>query len=361
MSSTDNSAQIAIIGGGVVGAACAERLSRNHDNTLVLEAFDRCAEGVTSRNSGVIHSGLYYPPDSLKAHLCIRGLEMLYEWCQKHGVPHAQTGKIIVANGPLEDAALVDLHVNALRSGAEGLTRWSQAKLNSVLPTIPGTAALFAERTGIIDATALTHSLLTAAESRGTQVLTRCAVTAITAARGGYELETSRGPIFARVVINAAGLASDEVARMAGIDRYRIYPCRGDYFRLKGAHFPHLIYPVKTKGSPGLGVHVTLGLDGTVRLGPDAEYVDQKDDFSPRPEKAAAFQKAAEKLLGPIALENLEYDQCGVRPKLRGPMDPQEWDFVICADRPGLINLVGIESPGLTASLAIAELVEKIL
>ena len=350
-----------VIGAGVVGAAVAQRLASQH-SLFVLEAFDRVAEGVTSRNSGVIHSGLYYPPKSLKAQLCIRGKTLLYDWVRKKEVPHLQTGKVIVATHTEEEIELESIFRNAMESGASGLERWTGEKLRLRLPGLRGTMALFASETGVVDPVAFTKSLLNDAESQGAMVLTRAKVLKIRKENLGYVLETTRGEIFSKNVVNAAGLHSDEVAKLAGVDTYKIYPCRGDYFRFKSPEkFDMLIYPVKAKGAPGLGVHLTLDVDGGMRLGPDAEYVNSKEDFSSREDKKERFRKSAEKLFGPIRDDQLEYDQCGIRPKLRAPHETEEKDFVVSQDLFGFINLVGIESPGLTASMAIAEFVEKIL
>lgn len=353
---------VVIIGAGVVGAAVARRLAADGKSVLVLEKFERVGEGVTSRNSGVIHSGIYYPPKSLKARLCVRGKELLYEWARAHEVPHSALGKAIVATTADEEVELANIHRNAVESGATGLTWWSEAELRKRLPLARGTSAVFAGETGIIDPFALTRSFLDDAEGNGAMVLTHAEVTSIEPASGGYRLETSRGPVQAVVVVNAAGLACDEIARLAGIDKYKIYPCRGDYFRLRSPQkYEHLVYPVKSKNDTGLGIHLTIDMSGSYKLGPDTEYVEGKCDFSPREEKREKFRKAAEKLLGPIAPEQLVYDQCGLRPKLRAPHEGAEKDFVIACDLPGFVNLIGIESPGLTSSMAIADEVAKFL
>ncbi|MBI2606889.1 MAG: NAD(P)/FAD-dependent oxidoreductase, partial [Deltaproteobacteria bacterium] len=325
-----------------------------------LEKFERVAEGVTSRNSGVIHSGIYYPVDSLKARLCIRGKELLYAWCARHGVANSRVGKAIVATNAAEEEQLEALWENARRCGATGLERWPAARLREALAGVHGVAAVFASETGIVDPFEFTRSLLDDAEARGAMVLTSACVRAIRAEAGAFVVDSSRGKVRAARVFNAAGLFADEIARLAGIDKYRVYPCRGDYFRLRGcAAFRHLVYPVRAKGAAGLGIHLTLDLAGGMRLGPDSEYVTSKEDFSLSPEKEAQkrekFRATAEKLFGPIALSQLEYDQCGLRPKLRAPDEREEKDFVISEDLPGFVNLVGIESPGLTAAMAIAE------
>jgi len=347
---------VAIVGGGVVGCAVASAVSRAGRSTLLLEAGPRLAEGTTSRNSGVIHCGLYYAPGSLKARACVRGNALLYAWASAHGVPHAKVGKLVVAADATAVPDLERLAATARANGAPGVELVAAAFVHAREPSVPAAAALWCPETGIVDAVELTRSLATDATEHGALVLTLAGVRRISRLPQGYELETTRGPIRAERVVNAAGLHADEVAALAGIDRYRIHPWRGDYFRLKGAApFRHLVYPVRRRGDPSLGVHLTLDLAGGCRLGPDVEHVARKDDFSPREDKLAAFLAAARALLGDVRPEQLSYDGCGIRPKLRAPGDPDEKDFVVSEDLPGFVNLVGIESPGLTASLALAE------
>jgi L-2-hydroxyglutarate oxidase LhgO len=352
----DAEVDVAIVGGGVVGCAVASALSRAGRSTLLLESGPRLADGVTSRNSGVIHSGLYYPTGSLKARACVRGNALLYQWAAAHGVPHAKIGKLVVAT---EAAALPDLErlaANARANGAPGVELVPAGFVHAREPSIPAAAALWCPQTGIVDAVELARSLATDAAEHGGMILTQAGVRAISRLPKGYDVETARGPVRAERVVNAAGLHADEVAAMAGVARYRIHPWRGDYFRFTpAAPFRHLVYPVRRRGEAGLGVHLTLDLAGRCRLGPDVEHVARKDDFSPREDKLPAFLAAARALLGEVRAEQLSYDGCGIRPKLRAPGDADEKDFVVSEDLPGFVNLVGIESPGLTAALALAE------
>ena|SRR5689334_1071528 len=358
----DAEVDVAIVGGGVVGCAVASAVARAGRSVLLLEAGARLGDGVTSRNSGVIHSGLYYPPASLKAGLCVRGNALLYEWASEHGVPHARPGKLVVAN---DEAALPDLEAlaaNARASGAPGVELVTAAFVKAREPAVPAVAALWCPRTGIVDPVELTRSFAADAATNGALILTQARVSAI--GRGGseYELETTRGPVRAARVVNAAGLHADDVAALAGVTRYRVYPWRGDYFRYtpKAPH-RHLVYPVRRRGAAGLGVHLTIDLAGHCRLGPDVEYVERKDDHAPREDKLPAFLAAARTLFGDVRAEQLSYDGCGIRPKLRAPGDPEDKDFVLSEDLPGFVDLVGIESPGLTASLAIAERVRGLV
>jgi L-2-hydroxyglutarate oxidase LhgO len=352
----DAEVDVAIVGGGVVGCAVASALSRKGCSTLLLESGPRLADGVTSRNSGVIHSGLYYPTGSLKARACVRGNALLYQWAAARGVPHARIGKLVVAT---EAAAVPDLErlaANARANGAPGVELVPAEFVHAREPSIPAAAALWCPQTGIVDAVELARSLATDAAEHGGMILTQAGVRAISRLPSGYDLETARGPVRAERVVNAAGLHADEIAALAGVVRYRIHPWRGDYFRFTpAAPFRHLVYPVRRRGEAGLGVHLTLDLAGRCRLGPDVEHVARKDDFSPREDKLPAFLAAARALLGEVRAEQLSYDGCGIRPKLRAPGDADEKDFVVSEDLPGFVNLVGIESPGLTAALALAE------
>ncbi|HYR20652.1 MAG TPA: NAD(P)/FAD-dependent oxidoreductase [Myxococcales bacterium] len=359
----DAEVDVAVVGGGVVGCAVASALSRAGRSVLLLEAAQRLGDGVTSRNSGVIHSGLYYPPRSLKAQACVRGSALLYEWARARGVPHGKPGKLVVAVDPAAVPDLEALEANARESGARGVELVPAAFVREREPAVPAAAALWCPETGIVDPVELTRSLAADAAEHGALVLTQARLRGI--ARKGpaaYDLDTARGPVRAERVVNAAGLHADEVAALAGVERYRVHPWRGDYFRFApAAPFRHLVYPVRRRGAAGLGVHLTLDLAGGCRLGPDVEHVARKDDLSPREDKLPAFLAAARALLGDVRAEQLAYDGCGIRPKLRGPSDPDEKDFVVSEDLPGFVNLVGIESPGLTAALALAERVAALL
>ena len=358
----DPEVDVAVIGGGVVGCAVASALSRAQRSVVLLEAGERLGDGVTSRNSGVIHSGLYYPPASLKAETCVRGNALLYEWARKHGVPHARPGKLVVANDTAALPALDVLAANARANGALGVELVTSEFVRAREPAVPAVAALWCPQTGIVDAVELTRSLAADAAGNGALVLTRARVRGIDRGSSAYELDTARGPVRAGRVVNAAGLHADEVAALAGVTQYRVHPWRGDYFRFTpAAPHRHLIYPVRQRGAPSLGVHLTLDLAGRCRLGPDVEHVARKDDHAPREDKLPAFLAAARALLGEVRADQLAYDGCGIRPKLRAPGDPEEKDFVLSEDLPGFIDLVGIESPGLTAALALAERVRALV
>jgi L-2-hydroxyglutarate oxidase LhgO len=357
-------ARVAIIGGGVLGCAIARELSLRGLAPWVLEQGPRIAEGVTSRNSGVVHGGVYYPPGSLKAESCNRGRELLYEWCERAAVPYRRCGKWVVGSRDDEEA-LMALYRNAADSGAR-VSLAGAAEVARELPGIRAEVAIRSPETGIVDPFELSRSLRDAAEEKGATFLLGCRVTGLERMPGGpYRIESGRGPLEADAVVNAAGLEADEIARLTGVERYRIHPCRGDYFRIpRPRGLETLVYPVRRPGAPGLGIHLTLGLDGSCRLGPDAVYVPSKTDFSAPADLAAKrgrFLEAARAYLPALREEDLSYDSCGIRPKLRAPDEPAEKDFVLSEDLPGLINLVGIESPGLTAALDLARRVAALL
>lgn len=345
-----------MVGAGVVGCAVAAALARRGREVLVLEREAREGAGVSSRNSGVIHSGLYYPPTSLKAQTCLRGQELLYMWCDRRKVAHARVGKLVVARSGAEEEALQALAANAAASGARGCVLLPAEAVRRREPALPPVrAALWCPDTGIVDVHGLVASLRAEAEAHGAVFSLRARLEAAAVTGGGVALQTSRGEVTAGRVVNAAGLYADEVAGLLGAASPAIFPCRGDYFSLRApARYRHLVYPVRARGAAGLGVHLTLDLSGACRLGPDAEYVAARDCFGPAEHKLAAFHRAACALLGPLDVGQLAYAGCGIRPKLRGPDDLEERDFAVF-ESPGCVHLVGIESPGLTAALALAE------
>lgn len=357
--------EVTIIGAGILGCAIAHQFAMGGLTPLVLEKGNRIAEGITSRNSGVIHAGIYYPPASLKAQSCIRGSHLLYEWCQEKGVPFRKTGKWII--GKKENASrLQELFLNATEAGAEGLSLGTTKQISHLSAHLYAEIGMYSSQTGIVDPYELSRSLQASAEEKGTDFLLNCEVIGIDRIPGrNFLIHTTRGEIESEKVVNASGLSADSIASLVGVDKYQIYPWRGDYFKLKKAtSITQLIYPIKERNSPGLGIHLTLGIDGSQKLGPDVKYVENRTDFSPPQEIEALkiqFFESCRSYFKGITLENLEYDTCGIRPKLRAPYESDEKDFIISKDFPGFINLLGIESPGLTASLDIAQRVVNLL
>lgn len=363
-----------IVGAGVVGLACAAKLSARGDSVLVLEQHARVGQETSSRNSGVIHAGLYYPQDSLKARLCVRGRELAYARAARNGIPHRKLGKLIVAVDDAETAALEQLAQRAAHHGTSAVCWIDAREIHRREPRVRAVAGLWSPETGIVDAHALVHDYLREAQADGTALALRTHFVAIEPAPIDDLCVIARGAdgclqrVHAGAVINAAGLHAFDVAASAGITAGAMglapHFCKGDYFRLcsrlRGL-ISHLVYPMPT--SAGLGVHLTLDLDGGLRAGPDTEYVD-----SPRYDvdenKQHAFADALRRYVPEIRDEDLAPDFAGVRPKLHGP-EASFHDFVISDARahglPRLINLLGIESPGLTASEAIAEHVAALL
>jgi L-2-hydroxyglutarate oxidase LhgO len=364
---------VVVVGAGAVGLAVAAALAGAGRSVAVLERGAGIARETTSRNSQVVHAGLYYPAGSWKARLCREGRERLYERCERLRIPHRRIGKLVVAVEEGERPALERLRALGTENGAPGLEIVDGETVRRSEPAVRAVAALVSPDTGIVDAHALCLSWLAEAEQHGAWLALRREVVSIEPQPGGYRVEASepdggRATLECAALVNAAGLDGDRVATLAGIDvdarGWRLRPCKGDYFALApGAPLKlgRLVYPLPA--GAGLGIHVTLDLGGRVRLGPDAEYVDRVR-YDVDPAKAEAFAAAAGRYLPGLRAEWLTPDQAGVRPKLAGPGEGFR-DFVVeegSADGlPGFVNLIGIESPGLTAAPAIARRVLALL
>lgn len=365
-----------IIGAGVVGLAVAAELSTGRDERAVvfMDKNERFGMETSSRNSEVIHAGIYYPTGSLKAELCVSGKHLLYEFCERWSIPHNRCGKIIVANSEEEADSLQELLEQARANGVEDLEELNHAKLAALEPHICADKALLSPSTGVINSHVLMERLEDIAMQNGALPAYCHHVQEIEPLQEGYRVyftnpDGSKDAMECEVLINSAGLQADRVAALTGIDPvscgYRIYPCKGEYFSLppkKAALINHLIYPPPLQALTGLGTHVTKTLDGRLRLGPNAVYVDE-EDYSVDPARAGDFYRSVKPFLPFIEEEDLEPEMAGIRPKLSGPGEDFR-DFVIVEEsangRPGLINLVGIESPGLTACLAIARRVASL-
>ncbi|MBP7342758.1 MAG: NAD(P)/FAD-dependent oxidoreductase [Smithellaceae bacterium] len=360
-------ADITIIGAGAVGLACAAELAGEKTRLYILEKNAFFGAGGSSRNSEVIHAGIYYPAGSQKASLCVEGNRLLYEIAARNGLPHRQTGKLIVAANAEEADRLEALCAQGRKNGADGLEMLSARQLNALEPAVHAAAALWSPRTGILSAHALMEYYLTRAEADGARLVCRTEVTGAEKEEGGWRLFTrnDHGRTFdfiSALVVNCAGLSSDTVAGWAG-GRYRLRYCKGDYCVVSGVKpglVSRLIYPAPRSSAAGLGVHLTIDLAGRMKLGPDATYIDRREDYRVAPSKAALFHGQARSFLPFLKPENVHPDMAGIRPKLQGPDDAFA-DFVIREDAPGFLNLVGIESPGLTASPAIGRFVRKLL
>lgn len=353
---------VVVIGAGVVGLAIAEALSAAGHDTLVLERERHFGEGTSSRNSEVIHGGLYYPTGSLKHRACVAGRELLYRFCREHGVAHRQCGKLVVA----PQAALPSLESLAATAAANGVPvrLLDQAEVAAMEPALAADAGLLSPETGIVDSHGLMQALLGKAEAQGAMLVCNTGVTRITGCPGGWQVHIAgEGPaVTARWVINAAGLGAQSLSRsiegMTDAAVPRLHLARGRYCTYAGAvPFGRLIYPLPEPG--GLGVHLTLDLAGQARFGPDVSWVESVD-YSVDGLDIAAFATAVRAWWPGLDASRMSPGYAGVRPKLSGPGEANA-DFAIHgpADHglPGVIALYGIESPGLTASLALAEIV----
>jgi glycerol-3-phosphate dehydrogenase len=360
-------AKILIIGGGVVGCAIAEALSRTTQDIYLVEQFPKFGMATSSRNSGVIHSGIYYPANSLKARLCVEGNRLTKQFCEKHQVPYRTTGKLVVAKDSHEMPALEALEKKGRDNGVDHLRIIDQSAIRAREPHVQGFAALEVPSTGICSAEELVRAFARIAEQRGANLVNYAKVESLepkgdliqVGLRIGDEKHSEPETIEARCVINAAGLYADEVAQLLGPRPWKIYPVRGEYCEIRGRHaelINSLVYPLPHHDGLSLGLHFTKTLWGTVLVGPTAAYVDGKENYERDRIAVQEFAADAKTMLPEIRESDLQLAYTGLRPKLVPPDGQGIADFVIEPDPdfPQIIHLVGIESPGLTAATAIA-------
>ncbi|MBU8869340.1 MAG: NAD(P)/FAD-dependent oxidoreductase [Gemmatimonadales bacterium] len=378
-----------VIGGGIVGCAVAAGLSGQGVATVLLEKDDAVARGTTSRNSEVVHGGMYYPAGSMKARYCVQGRRMLKEFCTATGVQYRECGKLIVAIADQEIPELERLLELGLLNGVEDLRLVDGAELLRLEPEIRAKAGLYSPRTAILDAEGATRAYADQARSQGAQIMISAPVTGLERGRDCWKVQVTPAgdgrregwSHSSRLVINAAGLFSDRMAALAGVGiaarGWKLVHSKGNYFRIDPRHagrVERLIYPVPPADGSSLGVHVCLDLNGQLRLGPDFESVigvsgqemDPADplaelwDYRVDPSRGAEFFRDATGFLPWLKPEDLGPDQCGIRPKLALSGFR---DFVVCregGDLTGLINLIGIDSPGLTCAPALAREVVRL-
>lgn len=358
-----------VVGAGVVGLAVARALALRGHETLLLEAAAGIGTGISARSSEVLHSGIYYPPGSLKARLCVRGRELLDAYCRERGVTHRVCGKLIVATDDAQLGALEQLHAKGLGNGVRDLRVLTAAEAVALEPRLACRAALHAPSTGIVDSRGLMQALLGDFERADGTLALRSQVLGGACTADGFELRIDGAEgctLRTRILVNAAGLDAQRLAAsLAGLARQFVPPlyfAKGHYFALRGpSPFARLIYPVPEPG--GLGIHLTLDLAGRARFGPDVRWVDTPE-YGVDPELAARFCAAVRRYWPEISADALEPAYAGVRPKVV-PAGAPAADFLIHGPGthtiPGLVNLFGIESPGLTAALAIAEQVRDLL
>lgn len=355
----------AVIGAGVVGLAAARAIALDGRTVCVLERDSRPGRGTSTRNSQVIHAGLYYPANSIKAKDCVDGARMLYEFCATHGVPHARCGKLVVAADAREVPALEALQARGRDNGVEGLELVDRGFIRAREPHVSAVAALYSPHTGIVDAERLVASLHRECSELGVVVLLGTPLVGVTEVTDGLELATSSERIHVRSVVNAAGLFADEVSERIAGEQVTIYPCRGEYAELvpaKRSLINGLVYPLPDTSGHSLGVHATRTIHGNVTFGPTVRFQTGKDDYESHRLPLEYFFEHARPLLPELTLGDLRPGASGIRPKLHPPGSAFA-DFRI--ERDGrcarLVQAVGIESPGLTACLAIGARVAKLV
>lgn len=359
-----------IIGAGVVGLAIASELSDKHKNILVLEKNISFGQETSSRNSEVIHAGMYYPENSLKAQLCVEGNRLIYDWCEKFHIPNQKIGKYIIAISEEDIPSLISLYEQGIKNGVPDLQLIDKAIFNKSEPNIKAELALFSPTTGIIDSHSFMQSLEANATNNRVTFAYNHQVEGIEKTSEGYKITVLVGnekfSFTTKVIINSAGLNSDKIAEMVGINideyNYRLTFAKGHYFRLipsKSSVAEHLIYPAPQKNWTGIGIHITKDLAGSIKFGPDIKYMSENiQDYFFDADIKEKFLESIQRYVPSVFPDDIYPDQVGIRPKLQKAGEPFR-DFIIQEESakglPNFCNLIGIESPGLTASLAIAK------
>lgn len=357
-----------VIGAGVVGLAVARALALQGREVMVLEAADAIGTGTSSRNSEVIHAGIYYPQGSLKAQLCVEGKGLLYDYCAERGIGHKRCGKLIVATSEAQVAQLQAIREKAAANGVKDLVLLTREEARAMEPQLECVAALHSPSTGIVDSHGLMLALQGDLENAGGLVVLNSPLTHAECAQAAINLIAKDGTeLQARTVVNAAGLQAQHLAsRFAGFPAQHVPPshyAKGNYFTLPGrSPFSRLIYPVPE--AAGLGVHLTIDLGGQAKFGPDVQWVESPDDLVVDPKRGDGFYAEVRKYWPALADGALMPGYSGMRPKIQAPHEAAK-DFLIQGPRDhgvaGLVNLFGIESPGLTSSLAIGDYVSRLL
>ncbi|MCW9045630.1 MAG: NAD(P)/FAD-dependent oxidoreductase [Alphaproteobacteria bacterium] len=356
----------AVIGAGVVGLAIARAIAQTGKEVVVLEAENAIGTGTSARNSEVIHAGIYYPKGSLKAQFCVEGNKMLYDFCQSHGIPHKKLGKLIVATTEEQLPALRTLAKKAQDNGVVDLVELNQEQTLSLEPKLKCAASLLSPSSGIVDSHALMLALQGDLEEAGGMIALSSPV--LKGKKEGNTIKLNVGgvepmKIECDLVINSAGLSAQSVAKKLGVKAIpKRYIAKGNYFSLTGGHpFKRLIYPLPEPG--GLGVHLTLDMGGQAKFGPDVEWIEE-EYYTVEATRGESFYEAIRSYWPELRDNSLTPDYAGIRPKLSGPGEAAA-DFVIQGPEqnglPGLINLYGIESPGLTSCLAIAKSITSLI
>ncbi len=368
-------AEITIIGAGVVGLAIAEELSGCYQNIFLTEKHQSFGQETSSRNSEVIHAGIYYTKGSLKSRLCVEGKKLLYDYCKKYDIPFNNCGKLIVATSNEEVPVIENIKRTAENNEVNDLEIIDRDRISEMEPEIFAVKAIYSPSTGIIDSHSLMKQFETNTINNGGQIVYGSVVKGIKKIEKGYAItlldsDNNNFTFTSRVVINSAGLTADKVSEMADMkdENLRIMFCKGEYFRVnppKNRLVHRLIYPVPHVNMEGIGIHVTVDMAGGVKLGPDVKYLASNIyDYKVTPSKQDAFFKSAKKFLPFLEFNDLAPEMAGIRPKIQKPGEPLR-DFYIEEENkrgyPGFINLIGMESPGLTSSIAVARYVRKLV
>ena len=353
-----------VVGAGVVGLALARALAIAGREVVILEAEEAIGTHTSSRNSEVIHAGIYYPQGSLKARSCVAGKELLYEYCVAHGVPHRRSGKLIVATNQEQIGELEGIQKKAHANGVTDVVWMTKAQVQALEPEISCVAGLYSPSTGIIDSHALMLAYLGDAEAHGAMLALKSRLLGAQVVPEGFVVHSDEMDVTCRILVNSAGLKAPSVARSIEGSPENLIPkefyAKGNYYSLaRKSPFSRLVYPVPEPG--GLGVHVTLDLAGQARFGPDVEWVD-RIEYNVDPKRSERFYAAIRRYWPGLPDGSLSPGYAGIRPKTAGPKDPAP-DFEVQGPKvhgvPGLVHLFGIESPGLTASLALAGIVQE--
>jgi len=361
---------VTIIGAGIIGLAIAAELSEKYEDIIIVEKNDNFGQETSSRNSEVIHAGIYYPEGSLKHRLCIDGLDYLYKLCETESIPHKSIGKIIIAAKASELSNLEALFKKGCINNVLGLKLLDGSDIKKLEPHTNAIAGIYSPRTGIVDSHSLMKYFARKTKSKGAEIVYRSEVNLIRKEEKGFVigLKDDDYKFLSELVINAAGLSSDHIATLAdlNIDKlgYKLHYCKGDYFAYsKPSPVNMLIYPLPSEDTVSLGVHATIDMGSRLRFGPDAEYIGNEINYQVDPNKGELFYNAASMIIPGLKKEAIMPDMAGIRPKLQGPHDSFK-DFIIKDesdnDLPGLINLIGIKSQALPPAIPLPKKVSKI-
>jgi glycerol-3-phosphate dehydrogenase len=360
----NSKSDVLVIGAGVIGCAIARELSKFKIKTTLLEKEIDVGSGVSKGNSGVLHTGLYYPKGSLKAKLCVEGRLMFPELAKQLDVPYKLCGKHVIAKTEEELEDLEDLKAVGEGNGVKGLTIISGEELKKRETKLDALYALYSPVAGIFPPYLFTIALAENALDNGVKVHVNNEVSVIKQVNGGYKVTTNQGDFYADIVVNSAGLYADKISAMVGLDNYKLHPCRGEYLILDkacGDLINSMVYPVPPKIAGVLGVHLTPTLDGNILIGPTEEFINSREDTRTTKEKIRQLIEGAKSLLSSIPLNKVIYGFSAVRSKITPPEEKGSRDFIIREDLENFINMIGMESPGLTSSPAIAKLIVQMI